>query len=74
MELLGVAEGVGAGLSQLAQAIFMKATVSENTITYSTSELSVFGELIVAFAGIGLALGLCRWVVNFVTSLGARNR
>ena len=72
--ITGVAEGVGIGLSQLAQAIFMKATVSENTVTYSTTELSTFGELIVAFAGIGLALGLCRWVVNFVTSLGARNR
>ena len=70
----GVAQGVGVGLSQLAQAIFMKATVDGSTVTYSTTELSTFGELIVSFAGIGLALGLCRWVVNFVTSLGARNR
>lgn len=38
------------GLSQLAQAIFMKSTESSGTITYSTTELSVFGELIVCFA------------------------
>ena len=36
--------------------------------------LSTFGVLVVVFAGISLAIGLSRWVVNFVASLGARNR
>lgn len=65
--ITGVAEGVGAGLSTLAQSIFMTGTGESQT-------LSTFGILIIAFAGISLALALCRWVVNFVTSLGNRNR
>lgn len=65
--ITGVAEGVGQGLSTLAQSIF-----------FATGEgatgLSVLGICIVAFAGISLALGLCRLVFNFFTSMGARNR
>lgn len=63
----GVATHLGAGLSELATAIFLEGTGETQT-------LSVFGTLIVAFAGISLAIGLSRWVLNFVTSLGARNR
>lgn len=63
----GIAQGVGTGLSTLASSIFMSGTGSEQG-------LSVMGTLIVVFAGIGLAIGLCRWVLNFLTSLGARNR
>lgn len=62
--ITGIASGVGAGLSTLATSIFLGAE----------GALSVFGTLVVVFAGIGLAIGLCRWVLNFVTSLGARNR
>lgn len=65
--ITGVASGVGEGLSTLASAIFLSGTGESQT-------LSVMGTLIVVFAGISLALGLCRWVLNFVTSLGARNR
>lgn len=65
--ITGVADGVGAGLSTLAQSIFMTGTGESQTI-------STFGTLIIVFAGISLALSLCRWVVNFVTSLGNRNR
>lgn len=65
--ITGVAQGVGAGLSTLAESIFMTGTGESQAI-------SVFGILIIAFAGISLALTLCRWVVNFVTSLGNRNR
>lgn len=64
----GVASGIGEGLSTLAQSIFLQAG-AEGALTLST-----FGSLIVIFAGISLAIGLSRWVVNFVTSLGARNR
>lgn len=63
----GVATGIGEGLSTLAKSIFLTGEAGAET-------LSVFGVLIVSFAGISLAIGLCRWVVNFVTSLGARNR
>lgn len=65
--ITGVATGVGQGLSTLAQSIFMTGEGNAQT-------LSTFGILIIAFAGISLALALCRWVVNFVTSLGNRNR
>lgn len=65
--ITGIADGVGVGLSTLAEKIFL-------TGTGDTQKLSVMGTLIVVFAGISLAMGLCRWVLNFVTSLGARNR
>lgn len=63
----GVATGIGSGLSTLATSIFLTGEGTSQT-------LSTFGVLIVCFAGISLAVGLCRWVVNFVTSLGARNK
>lgn len=64
--ITGIAEGVGTGLSTLATSIFLSGTGAEQS-------LSVMGTLIVVFAGIGLAIGLCRWVLQFLTSLGARN-
>ena len=66
--ITGVATGIGEGLSTLAKCIFISSTEG------GAMTLSVFGGLIVIFAGISLAIGLSRWVVNFVTSLGARNR
>lgn len=64
--ITGVATALGQGLSALAGGIF---TVTADGAT----SLSVFGGLIIIFAAISLALGLGRWVVNFVTSLGAHN-
>lgn len=63
----GIATGLGAGFSSLAEGIFL-------TTVEGATTLSVFGSLVIVFAGISLALGLCRWVLNFVTSLGQRNR
>lgn len=67
----GVATGIGQGLSTLAQSVFLQTTGSGDT---AVTSLSTFGVLVVVFAGISLAIGLSRWVVNFVASLGARNR
>lgn len=64
----GIATGVGEGLSTLAQSIFFTAAEG------GTAGLSVLGTCIIAFAAISLGLSLCRWVLNFFTSLGARNR
>lgn len=61
-----MASGIGAGLSELVQNIFI-------TTNGDTESLSVFGGVVVVFAGISLAVGLCRWVTGFITSLGARN-
>lgn len=62
-----VATGIGSGLNALVSNIFLE-TVGEGSS--ATTQLSTFGGLIIVFAGIALAIGLCRWVVNFVTSLG----
>lgn len=65
--ITAMAQGLGGGLSTLATSIFLTTEGDAQT-------LSVFGILIVCFAGISLAMALCRWVVNFCTSLGARNQ
>ena len=59
----GIASGVGSGLSTLATSVFL--TESEGT-----QKLSAFGGIIVVFAGISLAIGLCRLVVQWISSLG----
>lgn len=64
--ITGIATGIGSGLSDLVQSVFF--TTSGETTTMST-----FGIMIVVFAGISLAIGLSRWVLQFLTSLGARN-
>lgn len=62
--ITGIATGVGEGLTQLVTSIFLEVGAE------GAMQLSVFGGLIVVFAGISLAIGLCRWVVNWLTSLG----
>lgn len=59
----GIGTAMGTALNNFATAIFITETA-----------ISVFGSFIMAFAAIALALGLFRWVLNFLTSLGARNR
>lgn len=63
--ITGIASGIGSGLTSLAQSIFIGS---------EPGTLTVFGGLVVVFAGISLAIGLCRWVVDWITSLGSRNR
>lgn len=65
--IVGVGEGLGVGLSSLASSIFFATTGD-------TTGLSVLGICIIAFAGVSLSLALCRWTLNFFTSLGARNQ
>ena len=62
-----VAEGIGAGLSTLVQQIM----VTGSGTTESPYALTTFGIIVVVFAAIGLALGLCRLIVHWVTTLGA---
>ena len=63
--ITGIAGGIGSGLSELVQNIFLEVGTEG-----AVEGLSVFGGLIVVFAGVALAIGLSRWVVNWVTSLG----
>lgn len=65
--ITGIATGIGEGLTTLVKSIFF--TTAEGSTT-----LSMFGVMIVVFAGISLAIGLSRWVLQFLTSLGARNK
>lgn len=62
----GIATGIGEGVSALVTSIFL----SGSGTTADPYALSVFGGVIIVFAAIGLAIGLSRWVMNFVTSLG----
>lgn len=64
--ITGIAQGIGQGLQTLASSVFL--TTGESGTTLST-----FGVLIVVFAGIGLAIGLCRLVVHWLSTLGASN-
>ena len=59
-----MASGIGSGLQQLVSNIFLDTTGSNPV-------LSTFGGVIVIFAGIALAVGLSRWVVNWLTSFGS---
>lgn len=60
--ITGIATGLGNGVSNLVSSIFI-----------TEGNLSVFGGVIVVFAGLGLAVGLSRWVMNFLTSLGKKD-
>lgn len=61
--LTEMATGIGGGLNNLAQSIFLVQS-GEKWI------LSQFGELIIAFGAVALAVGLSRFVVNWLTSFG----
>lgn len=58
--ITGIAQGIGEGLSTLVTSIFLTAQ----------GGLSVFGTLVVVFAGISLAIGLCRLIVRWLSTLG----
>ena len=55
------AKQMGLGLSEFVQGIFL------NTIG---GTLTTFGMLAVIFAGIALALSLCKFILVWVTSFG----
>ncbi|MEM4935059.1 MAG: hypothetical protein QXY78_03920 [Thermoplasmata archaeon] len=58
-----VASGIGGGLQELVEGIFLDSSGASPV-------LSTFGGVIIIFAGIALALGLCRWVTNWISSMG----
>ena len=64
--ITGIASGVGQGLQSLVTSIFIDSSGT-------TQSLSVFGGVIVIFAGVSLAIGLCPLIFHWLTSMGARN-
>lgn len=69
--LVEFGEGIGTALSALVKSIFLVTTGSGAD---ATTTISVFGVMIIIFSAVSLAVGLSRWAVNFLTSLGRRNR
>lgn len=63
-----VGTAIGQGLSSLVTNIFTVAGAE------GALELSTFGTVIVIFAGISLALGLCYLIVHWIASLGGGSR
>ncbi len=61
--LTEMAKGIGSGLNALVTNIFLMDPTQG-------VGLSTFGSVILAFGGIALAIGLSRFVVNWVTSFG----
>lgn len=59
--LTQVATGIGSGLQSLVENIFLNS---------DKTGLSTYGGVIVIFAGVSLAIGLCTRIVSWVTSLG----
>lgn len=62
----GIASGIGQGLQSLVTSIFLTGTGTEA----DPYKLSIYGGVIVVFAAISLAIGLCRMIVYWVSSLG----
>ena len=63
-----VAEAMGTGISTLVQSIAFTTSADGG------QTLSALFVLVLVFGGVSLALGLCRLVVNFVMSIGGKNR
>lgn len=59
----GIASGIGGGLQSLVSNIFLNTTETGTT-------LSTFGGVIVIFGAVALAIGLSRFIVNWLTSWG----
>ena len=64
--ITGIASAIGGGLNDLVQNLFF-------TTTGDTTSMSMFGIMVCVFAGIGLAIGLSRLVVSWLSSLGGSN-
>ena len=65
--LTAMGAGIGSALTSMVTSLIY-------TTEGTTTTLSAFAILVIAFAGISLAFTLTRWVVNLFTSFGNRNR
>lgn len=65
--LVEMGTGIGEALSGMVTGIMFTGDGTSQT-------LSVFAVVLFVFGGISLAFSLTRWVLNFVTSIGNRNR
>lgn len=63
----GIGDGIAGGISSIVKALLFE-TVGE------TTSMSSFASLAFILIAISLGFTLCRWVLNFFTSMGNRNR
>ena len=68
--ITGVASFIGSGLNSLVNDLFFTTT---GTGSDAVTTMSMFGIMVVVFAGISLAIGLSRLVVQWLGSLGGKN-
>ena len=57
------AKGFGTGLKEMVTSIFLEGTGD-------TQKLSTFGAICIIFAGLSLAIGLSRFVLEWVSGFG----
>lgn len=67
--ITGIGAGIGSGIKALVNSLaFDTITVGSETST----TLSVFFTLTIVFAGVTLAIGLCKRIFSWIGSLGGR--
>lgn len=66
--ITGLGEGIATGVGATAKALFVTGAGTDS----DPYKLSVFGGIIVVFAGLSLAVGLTRLVYMMITSFAAR--
>ncbi len=59
----GIVGGIGDGVSDLFTAVFMTGTGESATV-------SPLGVFIIAILGIGIAMGIFRWVMSLIRNRG----
>ena len=67
--LTAMGTGIGKGLNDIVTSMFLVKAESGGGTTLST-----FGNVVVIFAGVGLAVGLTKLIYHFVCSLGATGK
>ena len=67
-----MATGLGAGIKSIIESVMLTGTTTEGVFT--PTGLSVFGAVVVIFAGISLALSLFRLLFSWVAGLGNNRR
>lgn len=65
--LTSFGSGLGSGIQSIVQALFVSVDG-----TSGTQSLTIFGTLVVVFAGIALAVGITRRIFNWVITLGGK--
>lgn len=63
--ITGIGQGIGSGISSVVTSLIFSS---------DGSAMSSFAQLAFLLGGLALGFSLFRWVLNFFTSMGNRNR